>query len=126
MVVWDGGLSAQRVAALPEYKAQRPEMPDDLRPQFDGLRDYLSAAGVADYCGDGIEADDYIACLARHGADAGWNVVIASADKDFMQLVSDRIGFAESERQDRRYLGARTGTQPRPESSRSKSPTGWL
>lgn len=93
VVVWDGGLSAQRVAALPEYKAQRPEMPDDLRPQFDGLRDYLSAAGVADYCGDGIEADDYIACLAWHGADAGWNVVIASADKDFMQLVSDRVGL---------------------------------
>ena len=93
MVVWDGGLSAGRMAALPEYKAQRPEMPDELRPQLDEIESYLAAAGVASYCGDGIEADDYIACLARRAADAGWNVVIASADKDFMQLVSARIGL---------------------------------
>ena len=35
MVVWDGGLSAGRTAVLPEYKAHRPEMPDDLKPQLD-------------------------------------------------------------------------------------------
>jgi DNA polymerase I len=93
MVVWDGGLSAERMAALPEYKTQRPEMPADLRPQLDEMARYLAAAGVASFCGDGIEADDYIACLARRAADAGWNVVIASSDKDFMQLVSDRIGL---------------------------------
>jgi DNA polymerase-1 len=93
IVVWDGGLSAERVAALPEYKAQRPEMPVDLESQFDGVRQYLGAAGLLDYCGEGVEADDYIACLARSGAQAGWDVVIASADKDFMQLVSERIGL---------------------------------
>ena len=93
IVVWDGGLSAERVAALPEYKAQRPEMPVDLESQFDGVRQYLGAAGLLDYCGEGVEADDYIACLARSGAEAGWDVVIASADKDFMQLVSERIGL---------------------------------
>ncbi len=93
IVVWDGGLSAARVAALPGYKAQRPEMPVDLQPQFDGVRRYLEAAGMLDYCGEGVEADDYIACLARSGAEAGWDVVIASADKDFMQLVSERIGL---------------------------------
>ena len=43
--------------------------------------------------GEGVEADDYIACLARHAAEAGMNVVIASADKDFMQLVSPQIGL---------------------------------
>jgi len=93
IVVWDGGLSAERMAALPEYKAQRPEMPDDLKPQFDELVSYLEAAGVASFCRDGVEADDYIACLARHAADAGMAVVIASADKDFMQLVSSRVGL---------------------------------
>jgi DNA polymerase-1 len=93
VVVWDGGLSAERMAALPEYKAQRPEMPDDLRPQFDGIDGYLKAAGVASYRGEGVEADDYIACLARHAAGAGMAVVIASADKDFMQLVSPRVGL---------------------------------
>jgi DNA polymerase-1 len=93
VVVWDGGLSAERVAALPEYKAHRPEMPDDLRPQLDGLVSYLQAAGVASVCQAGVEADDYIACLARRAADAGMTVVIASSDKDFMQLVSPRIGL---------------------------------
>jgi DNA polymerase I len=93
MVVWDGGLSAERVAALPEYKALRPEMPSDLRPQLDGVRNYLMASGLADYCGEGIEADDYIACLAWQADKTGWNVVIASSDKDFMQLVSPRIGL---------------------------------
>jgi DNA polymerase-1 len=44
-------------------------------------------------CQPGVEADDYIACLARQAATAGWNVVIASSDKDFMQLVSPQIGL---------------------------------
>jgi DNA polymerase I len=92
-VVWDGGLSAERVAVHPEYKTQRPEMPDDLAAQLDQIVEYLAGAGVASYCGAGIEADDYIACLARRAAAAGWNVVIASADKDFMQLVSPEIGL---------------------------------
>jgi DNA polymerase-1 len=93
MVAWDGGLSAERTAMLPEYKAQRPEMPDDLKPQLDEIVGYLQAAGVASFCRDGVEADDYIACLARRAADAGMAVVIASADKDFMQLVSARVGL---------------------------------
>jgi len=93
IVVWDGGLDAGRIAAHPEYKSQRPKMPDDLRPQLDELVDYLSAAGIASFRGDGVEADDYIACLARRAAAAGWEVVIASADKDFMQLVTPQIGL---------------------------------
>jgi DNA polymerase I len=93
IVVWDGGLSVERVAALPEYKAQRPAMPDDLSPQLDGIASYLAAAGVASFQRDEVEADDYIACLARHAVQAGMAVVIASADKDFMQLVSPQIGL---------------------------------
>ena len=93
IVVWDGGLSAARTALLPEYKAHRPEMPDDLKPQLDEIVGYLQAAGVASFCRDGVEADDYIACLARRAADAGMTAVIASADKDFMQLVSARVGL---------------------------------
>jgi DNA polymerase-1 len=93
MVVWDGGLSAERLAALPDYKAQRPPMPADLRPQLDDISCFLAAAGVAEYCGEGMEADDYIASLARRAAAADWQVVIASSDKDFMQLVTDRIGL---------------------------------
>lgn len=93
LVVWDGGLSAERVAALPEYKAQRPEMPAELRPQLDEIVAYLGAAGVPSFRPEQVEADDYIACLARRAAGLGWNVVIASSDKDFMQLVSPRVGL---------------------------------
>jgi len=93
IVVWDGGLSAERIAALPDYKAHRPEMPTDLRPQLDGMVNFLAAAGIASYRADGVEADDYIATLARRAAAESWNVVIASSDKDFMQLVSARIGL---------------------------------
>ena len=93
IVVWDGGLSAERLAALPEYKAHRPEMPDDLKPQLGEMVSYLKAAGTASFCRDGVEADDYIACLARRAAEAGMAAVIASSDKDFMQLVSARVGL---------------------------------
>ena len=93
IVVWDGGLSAARTAALPEYKAHRSDMPDDLKPQLGGMVEYLETAGIASYCRAGVEADDYIACLARRAADAGMTVVIASSDKDFMQLVSARVGL---------------------------------
>ena len=93
IVVWDGGLNADRTAALPEYKAHRPEMPAELGPQIDEITCFLEAAGFASFCSDGVEADDYIACLARRSALAGMEVVIASSDKDFMQLVSPGIGL---------------------------------
>jgi DNA polymerase-1 len=93
IVVWDGGLSAERVSVLPGYKAQRPGMPDDLKPQLDEIVGYLKAAGIASFCRAGVEADDYIACLAWRAAETGMTVVIASSDKDFMQLVSARIGL---------------------------------
>ena len=90
IVVWVGGLSAERTAALPEYKAQRPEMPVDLGKQIDQIVVYLEAVGLTSFCRDGVEADDYIACVARRAARAGMDVVIASSDKDFMQLVSQK------------------------------------
>jgi len=93
IVVWDGGLSAERMVALPEYKAHRPEMPADLGPQIDEITRYLEAANIASFCREGVEADDYIACLARRALDADMEVVIASSDKDFMQLVLPGIGL---------------------------------
>lgn len=88
LVVWDGGLNSNRLAALPEYKAQRPPMPAELAVQIDKLVAYLGAAGVASYCREGVEADDYIASVAKRAEQAGFNVIIASSDKDFMQLVT--------------------------------------
>lgn len=93
VVVWDGGLSEERTAALSGYKAQRPEMPADLGSQIDEINSYLDAVGIAWYCQDGVEADDYIASLGRHAVEEGMSVVIATSDKDFMQLVSNKIGL---------------------------------
>ncbi len=93
IVVWDGGLSAERMAVLPEYKAQRPEMPKDLGSQLDEIVEYLGGGRIASFCRDGIEADDVIACIARRAEELNWTTVIASSDKDFMQLVSPRIGL---------------------------------
>ena len=117
MVVWDGGLSAERMTALPEYKAQRPEMPDDLRPQLDGIVGYLKAARIASFRREGVEADDYIACLSRHASNAGMAVVIASSDKDFMQLVSPQIGLLNPNDKTgaiwgREHVCAKAGVEP--------------
>ncbi len=93
IVVWDGGLSAERREALPGYKAQRPEMPADLGSQLDEIVSYLGGANIASYCANGVEADDYIAFLTGAAVKLGMQVVIASADKDFMQLVAPGIGL---------------------------------
>jgi DNA polymerase-1 len=117
IVVWDGGLNAGRMAALPEYKAQRPGMPDDLRSQLDEIVGYLKAAGVASFCREGMEADDYIACLARRAVEAGMEVIVASPDKDFTQLVSERIGLLNPNDKSEaiwtdEQVRARTGVKP--------------
>ena len=90
-VIWDGGLARERMTLLPEYKAQRPEMPADLGSQLDQIIAYLRAASVFSYVKEGCEADDCIAAMTRQATDRGWEVVIASSDKDFMQLVSPKV-----------------------------------
>ena len=117
MVVWDGGLSTERLAALPDYKAHRPEMPADLRIQLDEMGKFLAASGVSAYCEEGVEADDYIASLTRRAQATGWKVVIASADKDFMQLVSEQVGLLNPNDKTgmiwgREQVVAKTGVEP--------------
>jgi DNA polymerase-1 len=93
VVVWDGGLSAERTVELPGYKAQRPPMPESLGRQIDQIGDYLAAAGVTSVRQEGVEADDWIAAFAGK-ASGELPAVVASSDKDFMQLVSPHVGLA--------------------------------
>jgi len=92
-VVWDGGLSEKRMAAHPEYKSHRPAMPGDLERQLPEIEAFLEASNMPSFIKEGIEADDWIAsqvcCAAREGVE----VVIASADKDFLQLVGENVGM---------------------------------
>jgi DNA polymerase-1 len=92
-VVFDGGLSPQRMALLPEYKANRPAMPDALRGQLPLVEEYLDAAGIQHVRRAGEEADDVLASLATRAADGLGEVLIATSDKDMMQLVDARIGL---------------------------------
>lgn len=94
VVAWDGGLAESRVQAHPEYKANRPEMPADLGNQIDGIVEHLGASGCASVCESGVEADDWIGTIATHAVAAGMPVVVASSDKDFMQLVGPLVSLA--------------------------------
>lgn len=93
MIVWDGGLAEERMTLLPEYKAQRAEMPSGLEQQLDEIIAYLRAASITSWCEGGIEADDFIATVSKKAVAKEVPVVIASADKDFMQLVSPRVSL---------------------------------
>ena len=117
LVVWDGGLATERRADLPEYKAQRPPTPDDLTLQLPQLEEWLDALGCPQLCRDGTEADDWIGTYARQAAAAGWEVVIASSDKDFLQLVDDRIRiFNPNDKSEKLWTAsdvvAKTGVEP--------------
>jgi len=87
-VAFDGGLPQSRLDLVPDYKAQRKPMPDELRLQLPIIQEYLTAAGVPWVQREAIEADDVIATLAR--AFEG-QVYIGTSDKDMYQLVCDRI-----------------------------------
>jgi DNA polymerase I len=92
-VLWDGGLDSERMALHPEYKAQRPAAPADLDRQIGEIQEYLCHAGITSCQQDGVEADDLICALCDEAVHEGFEVVIASSDKDFMQLISDRVGI---------------------------------
>src|SRR4026208_1927573 len=74
-VVWDGGLCAERMKALPEYKSQRPPMRDDRERRLPEIEAYLEAANVPSFMNEGVEADDWIASQAHRAQDAGVEVV---------------------------------------------------
>ena len=110
-------MAEERKALLPEYKTQRAEMPADLGRQIDQIIHYLRAAGVASWVKDGCEADDYIATATGQAQEAGLPVVIASSDKDFMQLVSGQVKLLvphdKSEALwDAAQVALKTGVQP--------------
>ncbi|MDB6059544.1 MAG: 5-3 exonuclease [Verrucomicrobiales bacterium] len=91
LVMWDGGNAAERMTLLPQYKQQRKEMPSDMEQQLDQIVTWLKASNFGSYIQDGCEADDCIAAMTKRASAAGYEVVVASSDKDFMQLVSDHV-----------------------------------
>jgi DNA polymerase-1 len=87
IAAFDKGLPAHRVAMFQQYKAQRDQMPDELRPQFALVRRILDVNKIPIVEMEGEEADDVIATLARQAEAAGEETVIVSGDTDLLQLV---------------------------------------
>ena len=91
LVFFDLGGSQDRLALHPEYKAHRKEMPEPLQRQVPVIKDLTRAMGLVGVELDGVESDDLLASQARALANAGHEVLIVSADKDFAQCVDGRI-----------------------------------
>ncbi|MCA1663317.1 MAG: DNA polymerase I, partial [Myxococcales bacterium] len=88
-VVFDAGSSSFRNELFSEYKANRTEPPDDLKPQFALVRKVVETFNIPVLEAVGFEADDLIATLVRQARERGQRVVVVSSDKDLMQLVVD-------------------------------------
>lgn len=90
-VVFDAKGKTFRDDMYPEYKANRPPMPDDLRCQIEPLHNVIRAMGLPLICVPGVEADDVIGTLAYQASKAGMPVLISTGDKDMAQLVDDNV-----------------------------------
>ncbi len=73
-----------------EYKGTREKMPDDLRPQFDRIRQMVDAFNIPRLEVDGFEADDVLGTVARLAVEQGLGVKIITGDRDLLQLVNER------------------------------------
>ena len=91
VVVFDAKGKTFRDDIYPEYKAQRPSMPDDLRLQIEPIHNIVRAMGLPLIAVEGVEADDVIGTLAVQASAAQRDTLISTGDKDMAQLVSDHV-----------------------------------
>ncbi len=92
-LVFDASRKSFRHELDVAYKANRPEAPDDLAQQFPLVREVAKVLNVHVLEEPGVEADDVIATLACRAREQGWEVVIVTGDKDFAQLVDERVSL---------------------------------
>ncbi|MSQ63507.1 MAG: DNA polymerase I [Betaproteobacteria bacterium] len=89
--VFDAKGKTFREDAYPQYKANRPSMPEDLASQIEPLKEAIAALGWPVLTISGVEADDVIATLAEQARQGGWSCIISTGDKDLAQLVDERV-----------------------------------
>lgn len=92
-VIFDAARYNFRNEIYDQYKANRDEPPEDLRPQFGIIREATKAFGIEPQELEGFEADDLIATYARLATEKGYKVIIVSSDKDLMQLINDNVAM---------------------------------
>ncbi len=90
-VIFDTGGKTFRHEIFPNYKANRPPVPEDMKPQFPIIREVVDVLNIKSIEKQGYEADDIIATLSKKAEAEGYEVLIISGDKDLMQLVNDNI-----------------------------------
>ncbi|MEZ4224202.1 MAG: DNA polymerase I [Polyangiaceae bacterium] len=90
-IAMDSGRDTFRKAIFDGYKANRPPAPEDLKVQFGQCEQIVRAFAIPTFKQAGVEADDLIATVAKQATARGMKVVVVGADKDLMQLVSDRV-----------------------------------
>lgn len=99
-VVWDAGLPERRTQLQPDYKQHREEMPDELDVQQEPIREILPLMGVASVCLENHEADDLIASYVEEAGRQGLRCVIATNDKDILQMVGDGVSIYSTAKAD--------------------------
>ena len=92
IVAFDTPAPTFRKEVFPEYKANREAPPDELIPQFDRVREVVSALGLPRYELPGFEADDILGFMARDGVKQGLRVLLVTGDRDAFQLINDNVG----------------------------------
>ncbi len=102
-----------------EYKANRAEMPDDLRMQFDRIHELLEALHIPVYSAEGFEADDVLAALAQQAEKQGVETLILTGDTDTFQLIGPHVrvltpgrSFRETVLYDEERIRRRYGLEP--------------
>ena len=90
-VVFDAKGKTFRDDLYPEYKANRPSMPMELRSQIESIHAIVRALGFPVLVEGGVEADDVIGTLADQAGKAGLDVLVCTGDKDMAQLVDERV-----------------------------------
>jgi len=97
-IVKDMGKKNFRHDLYPEYKANRADMPEEMREQLPRLDEILAASGIPILGQEGFEADDVLAHLARKAEAAGFDVFLVTKDKDLGQIVTEHIHMFQLEK----------------------------
>ena len=92
IVAFDTPAPTFRKEVFPEYKANREAPPDELIPQFDRVRQVVTAFGLPRYELPGYEADDILGFMACDGVEQGLRVLLVTGDRDAFQLINENVG----------------------------------
>ncbi len=116
-VAWDGGVPRARLDLIPDYKAQRPPMPDALRAQLPHIAEFLERAQIPMIRIEGEEADDVLASLSDWAVKQDAEVLMATSDKDMFQVVGERTRIVQAAKDapliDSDAVKEKTGVLPR-------------